>query len=204
MIMRKIILALTVAAIAAGSAMAQISVGAGYLRQTTTTTVGETSGTGATDGFYAGADFSCHLIAGLSVDPGIYYGYQVGKEDIYNVGIATTTTQSHYLFIPVDFKYSCHVADFLDVFAFAGPRFNVGVASSTTWKVLDVSYEKNHYDEDGDLQRFDLALGAGVGIDLFQMVRIKFGYDWGLLDLNKTDSIQLRNSGWHIGAAFLF
>ena len=33
---------------------------------------------------------------------------------------------------------------------------------------------------------------------------IKFGYDWGLLDLNKTDSIQLRNSGWHIGAAFLF
>lgn len=203
--MKKLFLSLAVASsIAAGSAMAQISVGAGYLNQTTSTTVLSNTAKGSSNGFYAGADFSCPIVAGLSVDPGVYYGLLMSKDDIFGLGFMTGDTQSHYLYIPVNIRYNFHVLDFLDVFAFAGPRFNVGLASSTTWKVLDIEHKTDNYGEDSSLQRFDLALGAGIGVDLFQTIRIKFGYDWGMLDINKTDEIKTVNSGWHIGAAFLF
>lgn len=202
--MKKILLTLALAGIMSGSAMAQISVGAGYLNQTTSTTTSVGTSKGTSDGFYAGADFSCHIVAGLSVDPGVYYGFLTSKEDVLGIGVATSNTQSHYLYIPVNIKYGVHVLDFLDVFAFAGPRFNVGLASTTTWNVLDVEHKTDNYGEDSNMQRFDLALGAGIGVDLFQTVRIKFGYDWGLLDLNKTDAVTMNNSGWYVGAAFLF
>ena len=50
--------------------------------------------------------------------------------------LANGKTQSHYLMIPIDLRYSFHALDFLDVFALAGPRFNVGLASTTTVSAL--------------------------------------------------------------------
>ena len=66
------------------------------------------------DGFYVGADFSCPIVAGLSVDPGVYYGFLTREGEF--LGMMTGTTQSHYLNIPVNLKYNFHALDFLDVF----------------------------------------------------------------------------------------
>ena len=184
--MKKLIVTFAVAVISAGSAMAQISAGAGYLNSTVTRTVSDNSLDSSSDGFYVGADFSCPIVAGLSVDPGVYYGFLTREGEF--LGMMTGTTQS----------------DFLDVFAFAGPRFNIGLSNTTTTQVLGIESRFDHYGEDGDLQRFDFALGVGIGFDLFQMVRVKFGYDWGLLDIDKNDSMKTSCSGWNIGAAFLF
>lgn len=207
--MKKLILSLAIAAIAAGSAMAQVSVGAGYLNQTSKSSLSESSSSkGSSDGFYVGAAFSCPIIAGLSVDPGVYYGFLTSSTDVNIAGfeLANGKTQSHYLMIPIDLRYSFHALDFLDVFALAGPRFNVGLASTTTVSALGVAVEQkvDNYGENSSLQRFDFGLGVGIGFDLFQMVRIKVGYDWGLLDVNKTDAITTNNSMLHAGVAFLF
>lgn len=207
--MKKLILSLAIAAIAAGSAMAQVSVGAGYLNQTSKSSLSENSSSkGSSDGFYVGAAFSCPIIAGLSVDPGVYYGFLTSSTDVNIAGfeLANGKTQSHYLMIPIDLRYSFHALDFLDVFALAGPRFNVGLASTTTVSALGDAVEQkvDNYGENSSLQRFDFGLGVGIGFDLFQMVRIKVGYDWGLLDVNKTDAITTNNSMLHAGVAFLF
>ncbi len=207
--MKKLILSLAIAAIAAGSAMAQVSVGAGYLNQTSKSSLSESSSSkGSSDGFYVGAAFSCPIIAGLSVDPGVYYGFLTSSTDVNIAGfeLANGKTQSHYLMIPIDLRYSFHALDFLDVFALAGPRFNVGLASTTTVSALGDAVEQkvDNYGENSSLQRFDFGLGVGIGFDLFQMVRIKVGYDWGLLDVNKTDAITTNNSMLHAGVAFLF
>lgn len=207
--MKKLILSLAIAAIAAGSAMAQVSVGAGYLNQTSKSSLSESSSSkGSSDGFYVGADFSCPIIAGLSVDPGVYYGFLTSSTDVNIAGfeLANGKTQSHYLMIPIDLRYSFHALDFLDVFALAGPRFNVGLASTTTVSALGDAVEQkvDNYGENSSLQRFDFGLGVGIGFDLFQMVRIKVGYDWGLLDVNKTDAVTTNNSMLHAGVAFLF
>ena len=207
--MKKLILSLAIAAIAAGSAMAQVSVGAGYLNQTSKSSLSESSiSKGSSDGFYVGAAFSCPIIAGLSVDPGVYYGFLTSSTDVNIAGfeLANGKTQSHYLMIPIDLRYSFHALDFLDVFALAGPRFNVGLASTTTVSALGDAVEQkvDNYGENSSLQRFDFGLGVGIGFDLFQMVRIKVGYDWGLLDVNKTDAVTPNNSMLHAGVAFLF
>ena len=207
--MKKLILSLAIAAIAAGSAMAQVSVGAGYLNQTSKSSLSESSSSkGSSDGFYVGAAFSCPIIAGLSVDPGVYYGFLTSSTDVNIAGfeLANGKTQSHYLMIPIDLRYSFHALDFLDVFALAGPRFNVGLASTTTVSALGAAVEQkvDNYGENSSLQRFDFGLGVGIGFDLFQMVRIKVGYDWGLLDVNKTDAVTTNNSMLHAGVAFLF
>ncbi|MBO8479637.1 MAG: outer membrane beta-barrel protein [Bacteroidetes bacterium] len=207
--MKKLILSLAIAAIAAGSAMAQVSVGAGYLNQTSKSSLSESSSSkGSSDGFYVGAAFSCPIIAGLSVDPGVYYGFLTSSTDVNIAGfeLANGKTQSHYLMIPIDLRYSFHALDFLDVFALAGPRFNVGLASTTTVSALGDAVEQkvDNYGENSSLQRFDFGLGVGIGFDLFQMVRIKVGYDWGLLDVNKTDAVTTNNSMLHAGVAFLF
>lgn len=207
--MKKLILSLAIAAIAAGSAMAQVSVGAGYLNQTSKSSLSENSSSkGSSDGFYVGAAFSCPIIAGLSVDPGVYYGFLTSSTDVNIAGfeLANGKTQSHYLMIPIDLRYSFHALDFLDVFALAGPRFNVGLASTTTVSALGDAVEQkvDNYGENSSLQRFDFGLGVGIGFDLFQMVRIKVGYDWGLLDVNKTDAVTTNNSMLHAGVAFLF
>lgn len=207
--MKKLILSLAIAAIAAGSAMAQVSVGAGYLNQTSKSSLSESSSSkGSSDGFYVGAAFSCPIIAGLSVDPGVYYGFLTSSTDVNIAGfeLANGKTQSHYLMIPIDLRYSFHALDFLDVFALAGPRFNVGLASTTTISALGDAVEQkvDNYGENSSLQRFDFGLGVGIGFDLFQMVRIKVGYDWGLLDVNKTDAVTTNNSMLHAGVAFLF
>ena len=55
-----------------------------------------------------------------------------------------------------------------------------------------------------EVSGFAFGLGVGIGFDLFQMVRIKVGYDWGLLDVNKTDAVTTNNSMLHAGVAFLF
>lgn len=207
--MKKLILSLAIAAIAAGSAMAQVSVGAGYLNQTSKSSLSENSSSkGNSDGFYVGATFSCPIIAGLSVDPGVYYGFLTSSTDVNIAGfeLANGKTQSHYLMIPIDLRYSFHALDFLDVFALAGPRFNVGLASTTTVSALGDAVEQkvDNYGENSSLQRFDFGLGVGIGFDLFQMVRIKVGYDWGLLDVNKADAVTTNNSMLHAGVAFLF
>ena len=136
-------------------------------------------------------------VVGLGLDASLLFsqkGIKADSDDTKQVGLD----------IPVNLKYNFHALDFLDVFAFAGPRFNIGLSNTTTTQVLGIESRFDHYGEDGDLQRFDFALGVGIGFDLFQMVRVKFGYDWGLLDIDKNDSMKTSCSGWNIGAAFLF
>ena len=202
--MKKLLFTLIAAAIANFGAAAQITAGAGYANQITNTRIGDIDADNSSNGFYVGAGFSCPIIAGLSVDPGVYYSYMVSKQSLLETELVTGNTQSHYLTIPINFRYTLKAVDFLDVFAYAGPNFNIGLASTTSASMLGMTVDVNNFGEDGSLRRFDLGLGAGLGFDLFQLVRVSAGYNWGLLNLNKSDNVQTTNAGWHIGVAVLF
>ena len=72
--MKKVLMTLALVAVAATSAFAQLSVGAGYLSNTQklSVTSGSTTTTNATtsNGFYAGADYTLDLGQGLGVVAG--------------------------------------------------------------------------------------------------------------------------------------
>ncbi len=213
--MKKIIITIALVAAAATTSMAQTSVGAGYINANSTSTVkvGDQSSTteSVSGGFYVGGDMTFDIQGGLSVVPGLYYGMLSKSGDGVNIGELAKghgTTTSHYISVPVNVQYGLNLTYGLKAFVYAGPQFNLGLASKTviSTEVLGSTNktEINHYGEDSDLERFNLALGGGVGLDIMDKVRIKLGYNFGLLDLNDTDSITQRTNNFHVGAAFLF
>lgn len=207
--MKKIILSVVLAAVAATSAMAQFSVGAGYLNQTLKTTVSDNTTNAAFQGVYVGADASYYLGLGFSVVPGIYYGYLSSDENLgFSLASVSSSTKNHYIAVPVNFKYGIKPLDVLGVFAYAGPQFSLGISSktTTTGTVLGASGSSvlDNYGDDGHLNRFNISAGVGLGVELFDVVRVEFGYNYGFLNLSNLDNVTSKASSWHVGAAFLF
>lgn len=207
--MKKIILSVVLAAVAATSAMAQFSVGAGYLNQTLKTTVSDNTTNAAFQGAYVGADASYYLGLGFSVVPGIYYGYLSSDENLgFSLASVSSSTKNHYIAVPVNFKYGIKPLDVLGVFAYAGPQFSLGISSktTTTGTVLGASGSSvlDNYGDDGHLNRFNISAGVGLGVELFDVVRVEFGYNYGFLNLSNLDNVTSKASSWHVGAAFLF
>lgn len=197
--MKKFFITIALVAVAATSAMAQISAGAGYLNMDLK------NGSDVTlnqNGFYAGANVAYGLGSGFAVAPGLYYGY-LYSDDSY-AGLLETKTNSHYLAIPVNVTYSLPLLDVLDAFVYAGPQFNIGLSSKTEGKLLSVSTEIDNYGDNGTLNRFDVSIGAGLGVEVCDLVRVNFGYNWGLVDLSKSDNTTLKQAGWHVGLSVLF
>ena len=141
--MKKIIISLAIAIAATVSASAQVSVGAGYLNQTNKTTVSNNSSSRALNGFYAGVDLGYGLGYGLSIVPGVYYGYIAGKTTALE-GVAEANYVRHDIAIPVNVKYGIDILDALNVFAYAGPQFNIGLASTSTATVAGISKSINN------------------------------------------------------------
>ncbi len=212
--MKKIIISIALVAAAATTSMAQMSVGAGYLNSSSTTsvTVGEktTTTTGASDGFYVGGDMKFDVRGGLAVVPGLYYGMLSSSGegiDLGSLAKGNSKTTSHYLSIPVHVQYGLNLIDGLGAFVYAGPQFNLGLASTTvvTAEVLgSTTTTKIDNYEDSDLERFDIALGAGIGFDIMDIVRVKVGYNWGLLDLHDEENVKMNTNNFHVGVALLF
>ena len=201
--MKKIIISLAIAIAAAVSASAQVSVGAGYLNQTNKTTVSNNSSSRAINGFYAGVDLGYGLGYGLSIVPGVYYGYIAGKTTALE-GVAEANYVRHDIAIPVNVKYGIDILDALNVFAYAGPQFNIGLASTSTATVAGISKSINNFDENGSERRFDLSIGVGLGFDVADLIRINLGYNFGLLNRANSENVVTKANTLHVGLAVLF
>ena len=201
--MKKIIISLAIAIAATVSASAQVSVGAGYLNQTNKTTVSNNSSSRALNGFYAGVDLGYGLGYGLSIVPGVYYGYISGKTTALE-GVAEANYVRHDIAITVNVKYGIDILDALNVFAYAGPQFNIGLASTSTATVAGISKSINNFDENGAERRFDLSIGVGLGFDVADLIRINLGYNFGLLNRANSENVVTKANTLHVGLAVLF
>lgn len=212
-IMKKFVTIIAAAAMmfSAGTAFAQINVGAGYVNSVDKTKVDDKTSTNTMNGFYVGGGYSIPIVAGLKVTPGVYYNF-LTKSDAASVGSIATLTgdlQEHYLNVPVSFSYGYEFTPDFKVFAYAGPTFSVGLASKTkvTGSALGVTTDKtiDNYDEDYKYGRFDVLLGAGAGVDLFGSVRVSVGYDFGLVNRYTGDADLTRHRNQLVvGVAYLF
>lgn len=187
----------------------------------------------AQNGFYAGFAYDIATpLTGLSIRPGLIYTY-VGDKSIvagraaYEFGISQSKVKdrSHSVGVPIDIKYAYSVNDDFKVYAFAGPRADVGIAylvtakesgNKASWdlytgnvKVKDSNGEEITQElDDTDLfSRFDLRLGLGAGIQ-YKKVSLEVGYDWGLLNRFKSEYVDddetLKKSQFVVGLGFLF
>ena len=177
------------------------SFGAGYVQST--------SNRAASNGFYAGFGYSAEIMPGLSLNPGIYYEFLTNSNGAglgSLISVSGKTTE-HYVNVPLHLSFAIPLAPTFKLFVYGGPTANVGVASSTKTTVSTIigggSDTANNYDNQ-NYSRFDVLAGCGAGIEVMNKFRINVGYDWGLLDRDKTDNGVLKRNRLAAGVAFIF
>ena len=206
-------------------AKAQLSVGAGYLfsQEITRVNNGDPTKEGL-HGFYAGASYNLHLVAGLGVAPGFYVNMLFGMDDA-NIGNARLGENINAQFselalnIPVKLNYRFNFGRDNAFIIFAGPVFQYGVMSQTKYtgtfnadlgiiKINDTQrYTYNHYKGDDkfkpDANPFNLYLGGGLGVQLgdFQLF---VAYDHSMLNCSKLENTKTVRSQIKGGVALSF
>lgn len=186
------------------------------------------------NGFYAGLTQEVRLFAGLHVQTGIYYSYLTSKERReYGELITNGGRTDHYLSVPIMLKYKIGLP-FMKISIFAGPTLSAGLVSKEKYTVAgryagatvngDISYNfyTGNVKYDGVnvpadasdpyagmlsnwlYNRFDVQIGAGVGLEFFKFLEVKAGYDWGLIDRYKGDGIEVNRDQFYVSLGFRF
>lgn len=205
--MKKIFTAVLAAAmmLVGTSAFAQLSAGAGFMNSAFNNGKEST----ALNGLYAGVSYNIPIAGGLGVAPGVYYSY-LTKKNSGKLGTLVSYAGDRtdmYLAVPLDLNYGIRISDGFKALLFAGPTFSYGLSSKTkvtgSFAGITAGSTTNNY-ENKNYSRIDVMLGGGVGFELENIVRFTVGYDYGMLDLDKTDTGKLHRSQLHAGVAFLF
>ena len=105
--------------------------------------------------------------------------------------------------VPVRLKLGFPVVSDVTLFAFAGPQMNFGIAQNVENRtvvfgsevITNIDRYKADVDDDGnyDMNRFDLQLGLGAGLQ-FKNIQLQVGYDWGMFDLNKRENTEWKRN----------
>ncbi len=168
------------------------------------------------NGFFVGVNNDIRLIAGLSIQPGLYYSYlnSTGSEEAVGFNISDSYTE-HMLNIPIQFKYTFDIVPVFGVYVFAGPTLSLGLAATNKMSVTgsflsqtiggSVTYNAysgkfkseelseeivntvNQYMPQSQMNRFDVLMGGGIGLDLLKFITVKGGFDYGLMNRYKGD-----------------
>ena len=163
------------------SAFAQASLGAGYINETNKVKIGDNaSNMGALNGFYAGFGYDINEDEGFGISTGLYYSFLTGNVSVPSLSVISGDLTEHALNIPVKVGFSVPVGDGLKGFLNAGPTFVCGLSS--TIKPLGVDLLKTDLYKHEYLGRFDIMVGASLGAEINDMIRISVGYDLGMLD----------------------
>lgn len=144
-------------------------------------------------GFYAGAglDFPIEGVRNMYFEGQLVYSYLEALE-------GDSSENVHALNLPLRAKYKVDLSDKFGIFAYGGPVTSLGLAGKS--KVKNTTYSV--YGKDGFLNRLDFKLGIGGGIELCHKVVISVGYDWGLLNISRNHSVNMRLNLLHIGVAY--
>ncbi|MBO4264121.1 MAG: outer membrane beta-barrel protein [Bacteroidales bacterium] len=98
------------------------------------------------------------------------------------------------------FSFGTDIGSGLRFFAYAGPSASIAVAS----KIISGSTTYDRLQDNDSLQRFDVMLGAGVGLQFNDMIRFQVGYDMGMLNRYNSSNYTVKRNQLTAGLAFLF
>jgi len=172
----------------------QWNVTAGYVNtsNTATSSVGGISVVTHNYGFYAGvgSETAVKSINNFYIDAailGTYLGDKDGsaREDIFMLNF------------PIRAKYKGYVNDNLGLFAYAGPLASIGLYG----RDADGSQSIALYGNDGLLNRFDIKIGLGAGIELSHKLTFRFGYDYGIFNASKISGVNMHIHWCYFGVA---
>lgn len=190
----KVVLVLALAFLSL-NANAQYSIQAGYLKSDNIAkaAIGGTSVTTNNSGFYVGLNAAWPIarIENLYYEGGILYSYLGDKN-------GDVTENIHLLNFPLHLKYQYDVTPQIGIFGFAGPTASIGLAAHDK----DSSTSVSLYGDNGILNRVDLKLGIGGGLEFSKKLAVRIGYDWGLFNMSKIENVKMNLNYFHVGIAY--
>ena len=203
--MKKII-TLVIATLVCANAFAQFSVGAGYIGSLTREKIAGTEKirTLNANGAYIGASYTVSLANDWAVTPGVYYSFAIDNETwMKDLLSSEGSLQEHYVSIPVHFSKRWD-----DFFVYMGPSLELGISSVFTdkTKVIGIPFVEtkiNYYDGHHNYSRINVMLGAGIGYDITDSIRITAGFDYGFLDRSTTSYNAIQENLFHVGIAYV-
>jgi hypothetical protein len=107
-----------------------------------------------------------------------------------------------YVDVPVLARFSSPVSPGTSFHVFAGPSFSFRVSAKSEFSFEG---EEENEDIDDDVERFDLGLVAGAGLE-FGRVVVDGRYTWGLSNINKdeNDDVKIKNRVFAVMAGIRF
>jgi len=197
--MKKIIvLALLLVGIQAN---AQFIGSAGYIYSSEKTTEKSNGNSEAVPfhGFFVGGSYNIQLGKGFGFAPGLYATYLIHNENADEggrvLGYSLDGNKRQFsLNLPLKLTYSLDFGNDKGLIAYAGPIFQMGITNTTSLSgsasILGFSRSfsgKVDNFEEGLMNRFNIFLGGGVGVQLGDII-FHIGYDHSLLDVDKADN----------------
>lgn len=169
----------------------------GYQNVTGKDKIGNTTVSNTSNGFFLGGAMNFEIADALGIQPGLEINYagRTGK-NLLNDDVKYS---SWGVKIPIDVNYGIELAPDFKLSVYAGPSIYVGL--SNTSKTGNVTYDL--YGD--DLNRLGLGLGMGAWCDIKDVIRVKAGYDLGLLNrAQDKDNETYKESAFMISVGYLF
>jgi len=141
------------------------------------------------------ANFRLTRLFGLSVGADVagVAGYHFMKDKTKNLG-------EIYFDIPVRAKLYIPISRQVELYVFGGP-----VASLDCLSVdAHVKGTTDNFETNPTLTRFDVMLGAGLGIEIIKHIRATVGYDHGLIDRDTNPNVKIHTGVLKVAAYYMF
>lgn len=212
--MKKMIFAAAAALmmLAGVDAFAQFSVSAGYANSKLKYKTGTNSTLKTSVGYngvFFGADYNFPINENWGIAPGIEWMFVMDKDaDLGSVksgewkNAIQKNSRETYFNIPIDVTYGLQFES-IRVFAFAGPTLSFNLTSKTKMSYDEGGSDTKNTSDWYSYSAFDLMFGVGVGVDFFEKIRIKFGYDAGMINRGDSD-YKIHRQQIKLGVSYLF
>ena len=204
--MKKIIITLALAAMTAVCANAQIIVSAGYQHNSNVETIGSTTTTEPSDGFYVEGTYNYSIANGLGVMFGIGAEYasetSSGDYGVLSGSLKYTTLE---LYVPVVLNYKYDISNNFAVGAMAGPSFGYTMMDQVkgSSSLSSSSSIVNLLDND-NFNRFGIYADEGIFVEYAGKYRLTFVAFEQLNNATKASNVTEKNNGFRIGVSYIF
>ena len=169
----------------------------GYQSVTDKTKGGNTTVSHSSSGFFLGGAMNFEIADALGVQPGLEIGY-FGRTEKDNL-LGDAKFSSWGIKVPIDVNYGFELAPDFILSVYAGPSIYLGLSKNGKQGNTTYDYYGNTYN------RFDLGLGMGAWCDIKEVIRVKVGYDMGLLNrAQDKDNWTYSESGLMFSVGYLF
>lgn len=165
------------------------------------------------NGFHLGPIISYNINETIGIQSGLLYNYSSGiyKEAVVLDSWRQYKTKFQSIDLPLRAQYSIGLADDFFLKLLIGPNFNFGLNRVTDYEVIkdkqviyvaNVSSKGENIYNNSNYSRFDVQFGIGVAVQYYGF-SIRAGYDWGLLDRDKTTN-SFKANDIKLGIAYTF